>query len=138
LEAKFYKEIEKSMRIKTVKDFESVLRTKINDELELERKKNQYLSRILLSNECDLWEKIRDDGFNWLSIMDVYNSLYQQVCDKKSYLGKELDIYTRLLKVLDELKVSVEEMKNLAKDLNETSSIDTVSDDEDISDDGES
>ena len=43
-----------------------------------------------------------------------------------------------LLKVLDELKVSVEEMKNLAKDLNETSSIDTVSDDEDISDDGES
>ena len=29
-------------------------------------------------------------------------------------------------------------MKNLAKDLNETSSIDTVSDDEDISDDGES
>ena len=70
--------------------------------------------------------------------MDVYNSLYQQVCDKKSYLGKELDIYTRLLKVLDELKVSVEEMKNLAKDLNETSSIDTVSDDEDISDDGES
>ena len=40
--------------------------------------------------------------------------------------------------MLDELKVSVEEMKNLAKDLNETSSIDTVSDDEDISDDGES
>ena len=40
--------------------------------------------------------------------------------------------------MLDELKVSVEEMKNLAKDLNETSWIDTVSDDEDISDDGES
>lgn len=59
MEAKFYKEIEKSMRIKTVIDFELVLRTKINDELELERKKNQYLSRILLSNECYLWEKIR-------------------------------------------------------------------------------
>ena len=70
--------------------------------------------------------------------MDDYNSLYEQVCDKKSYLEKELDIYTRLLKVLDALKVNVEEMKNLAKDLNETSSIDTVSDDEDISDDGES
>ena len=70
--------------------------------------------------------------------MDVYNSFYEEVCDKKSYLGKELDIYTRLLKVLDEVKVSVEEMKNLAKDLNETSSIDTVSDDEEISDDGES
>lgn len=40
--------------------------------------------------------------------------------------------------MLDELKVSVEEMKNLAKDLNETSSIGTVSDDEDISDDDES
>ena len=60
--------------------------------------------------------------------MDVYNSFYEQVCDKKSYLEKELDIYTRLLKVLDELIVSVEEMKNL----------DTVSDDEDISDDAES
>ena len=60
--------------------------------------------------------------------MDVYNSFYEQVCGKKSYLEKELDIYTRLLKVLDELIVSVEEMKNL----------DTVSDDEDISDDAES
>ena len=40
--------------------------------------------------------------------------------------------------MLDELKVSVEEMKNLAKDLDETSTIDSVSDDEDISDDGES
>ena len=32
------------MRIKTITDFESELRTKINDELELERKKNQDLS----------------------------------------------------------------------------------------------
>ena len=40
--------------------------------------------------------------------------------------------------MLDEIKVSVEEMKNLAKDLNETSTIDSVSDDEDISDDRES
>ena len=45
------------MRIKTLKDFELELRNKINDELELERKKNQDLSRILLSYECDLWGK---------------------------------------------------------------------------------
>ena len=55
--------------------------------------------------------------------MDFSKSFYKQVCDKKIYLEKELDIYTRLLKVLDELKVSVEEMKNLAEELNETSSI---------------
>ena len=70
--------------------------------------------------------------------MDVWNAFYEQVCDKKTYLEKELDIYNRLLKVLDELKVSVEDMKNLSKDLNETSTIDSFSDDEDISVDLES
>ena len=94
LEAKFYKEIEKSMRIKTVKDFELVLRTKINDELELERKKNQYLSRILLSNECDLWEKIRDDGFNWLVIPD----------ERKARLTKLIDLYSEFRTLVENVK----------------------------------
>ena len=48
--------------------------------------------------------------------MEVWNAFYEQVCNKKTYLEKELDIYTRLLKVLDELKVIVEEIKNLSKD----------------------
>ena len=94
LEAKFYKEIEKSMRIKTVKDFELVSRTKINDELELERKKNQYLSRILLSNECDLWEKIRDDGFNWLVIPD----------ERKARLTKLIDLYSEFRTLVENVK----------------------------------
>ena len=94
LEAKFYKEIEKSMRIKTVKDFELVLRTKINDELELERKKNQYLSRILLSNECDLWEKIRDNGFNWLVIPD----------ERKARLTKLIDLYSEFRTLVENVK----------------------------------
>ena len=94
LEAKFYKEIEKSMRIKTVKDFELVSRTKINDELELERKKNQYLSRILLSNECDLWEKIRDDGFNWLVTPD----------ERKARLTKLIDLYSEFRTLVENVK----------------------------------
>ena len=65
--------------------------------------------------------------------MDVWDAFYNQVCGKKTYLEKEFDIYSRLLKVLDELKVSVEDMKNLSKDRDETSTIDSVSDDEYIS-----
>lgn len=108
LEAKFYKEIEKSMRIKTVKDFELVLRTKINDELELERKKNQYLSRILLSNECDLWEKIQDDGFNWLVIPD----------ERKARLTKLIDLYSEFRTLVENVKdlntklTKIKEFKN--------------------------
>ena len=106
MEAKFYKEIEKSMRIKTVKDFELVLRT--NDELELERKKNQYLSRILLSNECDLWEKIRDDGFNWLVIPD----------ERKARLTKLIDLYSVIRTLVENVKdlntklTRIKELKN--------------------------
>ena len=108
--AKFYREIEKSMRIKTVKDFELVLRTKINDELklELERKKEQYLSRILLSNECYLWEKIRDDGFNWLVIPD----------ERKARLTKLIDLYSVIRTLVENVKdlntklTRIKELKN--------------------------
>lgn len=108
MEAKFYREIEKSMRIKTVKDFELVLRTKINDELELERKKEQYLSRILLSNECYLWEKIRDDGFNWLVIPD----------ERKARLTKLIDLYPVIRTLVENVKdlntklTRIKELKN--------------------------
>ena len=108
MEAKFYREIEKSMRIKTVKDFELVLRTKINDELELERKKEQYLSRILLSSECYLWEKIRDDGFNWLVISD----------ERKARLTKLIDLYSVIRTLVENVKdlntklTRIKELKN--------------------------
>ena len=45
MEAKFFSEIEKNMDVKTIKDFEKEVRTKINHELESLRKKNEDLSR---------------------------------------------------------------------------------------------
>ena len=44
MEAKFFSEIEKKMDIKTLKDFEKEVRTKINDEFESLRKKNDGTS----------------------------------------------------------------------------------------------
>ena len=66
------------MNVKTLKDFEKEVRTKINNEFESLRKKNDNLSRILMAGECEMWEKIRNEDYSWLQI----NS------DKKrSYLG---------------------------------------------------
>ena len=59
MEVKFFKEIEKKMDVKTLKDFEKEIRTKINHELEVERKTNEDLTRILLVSESQLWERIR-------------------------------------------------------------------------------
>ena len=57
MEAKFFSEIQKNMDIKTLKDFEKEVRTKIIDELEILRSKNDNLSRVLMSGECEMWEK---------------------------------------------------------------------------------
>ena len=66
------------MDVKTLKDFEKKLQTKINHEFEIERKTNDNLSRILLVGGCDMWKRIKDGGYKWLKIND----------DKKSdYLG---------------------------------------------------
>lgn len=43
------------MSIKTIKDFEKELRTKIIDELEIERKTNLNLARVLFASETQLW-----------------------------------------------------------------------------------
>ena len=59
MEAKFFSEIEKNMDVKTLKDFEKEVRTKINNEFESIRKKNDNLSRVLIAGECDMWKKIR-------------------------------------------------------------------------------
>ena len=44
MEAKFFSEIEKNMDVKTLKDFEKEVRTKINNEFESLRKKNDNFS----------------------------------------------------------------------------------------------
>lgn len=48
MEAKFFKEIQKKMSVTTIKEFEKELRTKIQHELEVERKTNPDLARVLL------------------------------------------------------------------------------------------
>ena len=45
------------MDAKTLKDFEKEVRTKINNEFESIRKKNDNLSRVLIAGECDMWKK---------------------------------------------------------------------------------
>ena len=54
MEAKFFSEIEKKMDVKTLKDFEKEVRTKINHDFESLRKKNDYLSRVLMAGECEM------------------------------------------------------------------------------------
>ena len=68
MEAKFFSEIEKKMDVKTLKDFEKEVRTKINNEFESLRKKNDDLSRVLMAGECEMWEKIRNEEYSWLQI----------------------------------------------------------------------
>ena len=68
MEAKFFSEIEKKMDVKTLKDFEKEVRTKINNEFESLRKKNDDLSRVLMTGECEMWGKIRDEDYSWLKI----------------------------------------------------------------------
>ena len=58
MEAKFFSEIEKKMDVKTIKDFEKEVRTKIYNELESLRKKNEDLSRVLMVGESLMWKKI--------------------------------------------------------------------------------
>ena len=45
------------MDVKTLKDYEKDVRTKINNEFETLRKKNDDLSRVLMVGECEAWRK---------------------------------------------------------------------------------
>ena len=68
MEAKLFSEIEKSVNVKTLKDFEKEVRTKINQEFETSPAKNDDLSRVLMAGECEMWGKIRDENYSWLKI----------------------------------------------------------------------
>ena len=94
MEAKFFSEIEKSMDIKTLKDFEKEVRTKINNEFETLRKKNDDLSRVLIAGECEMWGKIRDEDYSWLKIKS----------DKKKKLYRLIDIYSKFDDIVDSVK----------------------------------
>ena len=94
MEAKFFSEIEKKMDVKTIKDFEKEVRTKIYNELENLRKKNENLSRVLMAGECEMWEKIRNEEYSWLKL----NS------DKKKKLYRLIDIYSKFVDIVDIVK----------------------------------
>ena len=82
------------MDVKTLKDFEKEVRTKINNEFESIRKKNDNLSRVLIAGECDMWKKIRNKDYSWLLI----NS------DKKKKLYRLIDIYSNFVDIVDSVK----------------------------------
>ena len=106
MEAKFFSEIEKNMDVKTLKDFEKEVRTKINNEFESLRKKNDDLSRVLMAGECEMWEKIKDEDYSWLKI----NS------DKKKKLYHLINIYSNFNDLVDSVKYlnrKVESIKSL-------------------------
>ena len=94
MEAKFFSEIEKNMDVKTLKDFEKEVRTKINNEFESLRKKNDNLSRILIVGEINIWKRIRNEEYSWLQI----NS------DKKKKLYRLIDIYSNFVDIIDSVK----------------------------------
>ena len=94
MEAKFFSEIEKKMDVKTIKDFEKEVRSKIYNELESLRKKNEDLSRVLMVGECEMWKKIRNEEYSWLQL----NS------DKKKKLYRLIDIYSNFIDIVDSVK----------------------------------
>ena len=106
MEAKFFSEIEKNMDVKTIKDFEKEERTKIYNELETLRKKNDNLNRVLIASECEMWKKIRNEEYSWL----------QMNSDKKKKLNRLIDIYSNFVDIVDSVKdlnTKVEKVKQL-------------------------
>ena len=106
MEVKFFSEIEKKMDVKTLKDFEKEVRTKITNEFESLRKKNDNLSRVLMAGECDMWKKIRNEEYSWLTINN----------DKKKKLYRLIDIYSEFDDIVDSVKYinkKVERVKKL-------------------------
>ena len=109
MEAKFFTEIEKSMSVKTIRDFEKEVRTKINTELETLRKKNEDLNRILLAKETESWNSIKQGNYSWLTLNE----------QKKKKLFRLIEIYSQFSQIIDSVKdlnKKVEDIKKL-KDL---------------------
>ena len=106
MEGKFFSEIEKKMDVKTIKDFEKEVRTKIYNELESLRSKNDDLNRILIVTESVMWNKIRNEEYSWLKLNDK----------KKKKLYRLIDIYSNFIDIVDSVKslnTKVEKIKHL-------------------------
>ena len=94
MEAKFFSEIEKKINVKTIKDFEKEIRIKINNEFETLRKKNEDLSRILVADECNMWNKIKNGAYSWLQLNN----------DKNKKLYQLIEIYSNFNEIVDSVK----------------------------------
>ena len=106
MEAKLFAEIEKKMDVKTLRDFEKEVRTKINHEFGSIRKTNDNLSRVLIAGECEMWENIRNGNYSWLKLKS----------DKKKRLFRLIDIYSGFNDIVDyvkELNKKVDDIKKL-------------------------
>ena len=106
MEAKFFSEMEKKMDVKTIKDFEKEVRTKIYNELEILRKKNEDLSRVLMAGECVMWEKIRNEEYSWLQIKS----------DKKKKLFRFIESYSQVSNLVEnvgDINKKVDDLKKL-------------------------
>ena len=94
MEAKFFSEIEKKINVKTIKDFEKEIMIKINNEFETLRKKNEDLSRILIADECNMWNKIKNGAYSWLQLNN----------DKNKKLYRLIEIYSNFNEIVDSVK----------------------------------
>ena len=94
MESKFFSEIEKKINVKTIKDFEKEIRIKINNEFETLRKKNEDLSRILIADECNMWNKIKNGEYSWLQLNN----------DKNKKLYRLIEIYSNFNEIVDSVK----------------------------------
>lgn len=106
MESKFFVEIEKTMDIKTMKDFEKEVRGKIYNEMELLRKKNNDLDQFLNVHEMAMWSKIKNEEYSWL----VLNA------EKKKKLYRLIEIYSKFYDVISNVKSlnkKVEQIKKL-------------------------
>ena len=94
------------MDVKTLKDYEKDVRTKINNEFETLRAKNDNLSRVLMAGESEMWGKIRNEEYSWLKLKG----------EKKNKLFRLIDIYSNFDEIVDSVKdlnKKVEKVKQL-------------------------
>ena len=81
------------MDIKTLKDFEKEVRTKINDEFESLRKKNDGLSKVLMFGERQLWNSINKKKlYRLIEIYSQVSNLVENVGD----INKKVDDLKKL------------------------------------------
>ena len=94
------------MDVKTLRDFEKEVRTKVNHEFEVLRKTDKDLSKVLMFGECELWNGVKDGKYSWLKIKS----------DKKKTLFRLIDIYSKVSDLVEDvrdLNVRVDHLKKL-------------------------